>query len=758
MMEEKIYGDVQFAPLNEVTVGSYGTWTITYIVGKHGMDNGGRLLVSWRTASDWGEPQFEHPTEPNYTTVFTSGQAKLKARFDPKGYIRPWGKSIVIDVYDGFLQEGETISIVLGDRSQGSLGSRVQTFSQANFHLLVSVDPFGTGEFVTVGRTQPLRVVSGEVARLVGFAPSNVQAGEPFAVTVRVEDEWGNLCQRYSGKVQLRLTGEEQMLLGDYSISPADGGYKRFTGITVETEGVYRLEVRDEDRGIVAESNPVVVTAEKQQYQLFWGDLHGQTESTVGTGTVDEYFSYARGPAALDFCAHQGNDFQITPDVWQEIKAGVKKHHTPKEFITFLGYEWSANTPAGGDHNVYFLGDDEEVLHSSLWQVDNTQQRGKGYFPLPRLWEAFAGRDDVLIIPHIGGRPANLEFHNPHFTPLIEVCSNWGFFQWFIDEALERGLEVGFVGGGDDHTGRPGRARPINERFFSVTGGLVGVYSTDLTREALWEALKARRCYATTGERIILWVESDGYLMGSKYETAMPPTLKARVIGTNYLDRVELVRGKDVIYSYPLISTAGTENDGVIAPGVRQSIPGDGVSVENAAANSVETGITKVRFLWSGVRARSRHLYVDWDGGLSIDTGNIVGVEEVAIEHPDDGIIEQTPTHLKWRSTTSGDEDGIIVSFNAPPQARITFCSRQITFTVTLGDIGDDPIVYPAGGIDQKVEVRRFTGYCRVREVSFTYRDDQIREGVNPYYIRVVQQDGSIAWSSPVFVAYKRRS
>ncbi len=39
---------------------------------------------------------------------------------------------------------------------------------------------------------------------------------------------------------------------------------------------------------------------------LFWGDLHGQSEEKVGTGTAKQYFAFARDRAFLDACAHQG--------------------------------------------------------------------------------------------------------------------------------------------------------------------------------------------------------------------------------------------------------------------------------------------------------------------------------------------------------------------------------------------------------------------------------------------------------------------
>jgi len=42
----------------------------------------------------------------------------------------------------------------------------------------------------------------------------------------------------------------------------------------------------------------------------------------------------------------------------------------------------------------------------------------------------------------------------------------------------------------------------------------------ELTREAIFDALQARRCYATSGARILLWVTVNGAPMGSEIEQA----------------------------------------------------------------------------------------------------------------------------------------------------------------------------------------------------------------------------------------------
>ena len=82
-------------------------WRLTYPVGEYGLDDGGPLMVPWRFATDWGKPQFEGSSAPDYATATTDGSASLRARFDMKTGLRPWRKGTVVDVHDDGLRPGE---------------------------------------------------------------------------------------------------------------------------------------------------------------------------------------------------------------------------------------------------------------------------------------------------------------------------------------------------------------------------------------------------------------------------------------------------------------------------------------------------------------------------------------------------------------------------------------------------------------------------------------------------------------------------
>lgn len=714
------YGRASITPGNDVVAGSFGRWRLIYTIGHHGVDDLGTILVTRRLASDWGRPQFDTPSAANYTTVTTNGQARLRAWFDPTAYIRPWKAAIVIRVYDGALAPGDQVVVDFGDGIGGSPGAQAQRFREETFEFRIAVDSFGTGQFIELPNSPTLRVIGGAPVRLRLMAPSQAGLEQPFAITVKAEDRWGNPADGYSAQLEIAAPALTPMA-APISLSTAARGSLRVEGLRLTQPGIHRLCVSDPATGLIAESNPIVVGA-SPDYPLFWGDIHGQTEMAVGTGSVEEYFAYGRDVAGLDFIAHCANDFQITSAAYAETVEAVRHFHQPGRYVPFLAYEWSGNTPSGGDHNVYYLADDQPIHRSSHWQIADRSDEATDRYPIDRLHTTMADRQDVLILPHIGGRRANLDFHRADFGPVIEIQSVHGLFWWFAEEALRRGLRVGFIAGSDDHTGRPGSTLPTSaDIHFGMRGGLIAAYAERLDRESLWEAIRARRVYGTTGERIIVNLTADGRPMGAEYATHRAPRLAMTVIGTAPLERVELYRGLDCLYRPALAP---------IEPGRRLQI------------------------VWSGARVRGRNREAVWDGGLTLAGGQIRAAHEFAFDGPEEGITERSPHHLRWRSSTCGDPDGLLLDVDLSPTAVLHFDTPLCRFELALSQLGPTPQIVTVGGVDCQVEIGWAPVDASPNHLQVEYVDEAIQPGLNAYYLRIRQHDGGLAWSSPIYVTY----
>jgi hypothetical protein len=193
-------GSATLNPPGPFVAGSYQELMLTYTAGTFGIDDTGIVKISWRTTSDMGKPQFTDPTAANYVTVEASNGAQLEVWFDRLN-IRPWANTILVRIGRGYLHQGDTLTVRLGDRRKGSPGYRLQTNCEERFQLKTAVDAFAAYEFCELPQQPTFDLVSGPACRWKAIWPSLAVVGEPFRLAIVAEDLWGNA----TGDVQARL-------------------------------------------------------------------------------------------------------------------------------------------------------------------------------------------------------------------------------------------------------------------------------------------------------------------------------------------------------------------------------------------------------------------------------------------------------------------------------------------------------------------------------------------------------------------------
>ncbi|WP_181197818.1 DUF3604 domain-containing protein [Enhygromyxa salina] len=704
-------GHVSLSPTGPVVAGALGQWTLTYTVGSYGIDEGGTLKLARRFASDWARPQFDDPTAESFTTVTTTGEAKLRPRYDPKAHVRPWMKCLVIDVYDGSLAPGDTVTITLGDRSQGSPGIRAQSFIESAHELRFLVDPTNACLVERLPSSPVISVVSGEPEVLVVLVPTQAVVGQPVEVFVKGEDRWGNPTPAPDDAV---LSWEGQ-----------GGAELRGRELRCEAAGAGRVVATWKGQRFV--SNPITASVEARRHGQFWADLHAQSDATVGTGTEVEYFEFGRRWAHLDVMSHQGNDFQMSDEDWRRLNEVVRQFHEDGRFVVLPGYEWSANTPAGGDRNVMYLEEDMPILRSSHWQIPDTPEDERSpAHPADVLFAKLREHVDlnkVVLAAHCGGRYADIrEYFDEELGPLVEVMSCWGVFEWLLWDAFDKGYKVGVVANSDGHKGRPGAEGPGAGQF-GIFGGLTCILAESLTRVAVFEALKQRRCYGTTGPRIDLSFEVEGAPMGSCL-VGESGTVKvaAAVRGVGPIDALELLRGREVIYS------------------ARPP------AFDDCASSR------RIRLVWGGARIRGRGRRAQWDGIVEVEGATIERAEVFAFDSPMDGIQRQTPTTVELRSRTTGDRDGLDLWLSQAARGRVTFRSGLGEVTVDLATLDADGHTVELGGLDLRASISRYPEAPTDLAVGLEREVELDPEGTTALFVRATQVDGHIAWSSPIYI------
>ena len=109
------------------------------------------------------------------------------------------------------------------------------------------------------------------------------------------------------------------------------------------------------------------------------------------------------------------------------------------------------------------------------------------------------------------------------------------------------GYRIGFIGGTDNHAGFPTRDADMHHDYV----GMACVLADELTREAIWQAMNARRTYATSGKPILCHWTLNGHEMGEEAgHDGEPVTFSARLYGTAPIERVEVISNGQIVCRY----------------------------------------------------------------------------------------------------------------------------------------------------------------------------------------------------------------
>ena len=398
-------GTAEISPVGSFEAGSFESFTLVYTAGYFGIDDTGSIKIVHRFASDMARPQWSGPQAANYTTVEASNGAVLDVLYDPKLNIRPWDKTLMIRVMRGFLREGDTITVRFGDRRQGSPGMRVQTFVEPTFEFRVLVDAFATCDYVELPMQPTISIVAGPAVTWKAILPTLRCVGEEFRLGFKGEDKWGNPSDQVEGVFSPRANRPIRSLPETFSMERGEHA-NSIEGLSVSEPGDLLIEVLDEAGTVICTSNPLRIAAETP-LRSYWCDLHGQSEETIGTNSARELIEFARDRAFLDGMSHQGNDFQITTAFWNELNHLTRDYNEDGSFIIFPGYEWSGNTGLGGDRNVLFMREGEQIHRSSHVLVEDRADLSTDANTAEQLFNALKNKDCV-VFAHIGGRYADI--------------------------------------------------------------------------------------------------------------------------------------------------------------------------------------------------------------------------------------------------------------------------------------------------------------------------------------------------------------
>ena len=482
---------------------------------------------------------------------------------------------------------------------------------------------------------------------------------------------------------------------------------------------------------------------------LYWGDLHNHNGVGVGKGSLDRSYAIAEG--TLDFYAFTPHGwwpditsddpgirdyhlagFEVVKKSWDKVVARANERDKPGGFVALVAYEWHSS--AWGDYCVYYPGAEGDLFYAR--DIEELK--------------IHAAKTGSLILPHHcayrkGWRGTDWAAHDSRLSPVAEVfsehgnslepSSHIGMYRHSMggaDESqsvlaqINAGKVLGLTAGTDDHFGHPG----------CYGEGLTGLYAEGLTRDDVWDAIKKRHTYGVTGDRIELNVSMAGGMMGDVLPASTTRTLHVDAAAFDTIDYVEVIKnGKSV---------------------QKWSPPGHDPVSEPRELIRCEWG-------WGGMKStdktvwniRLKHKYGKSMNAVPCFCGGpdvldfVNRVEQIA---PDKLAVQSAtcrsnflPTHavnLLVAGSPAIDVDLRGTWGKKPFRCQVSFDPSDLTTTgqqVQIDDVFSSP----------RFKVHRLVSY-EDRQFSEEWEDSE--PGQNDFYlVKVLQKNGHMAWSSPIW-------
>lgn len=512
-------------------------------------------------------------------------------------------------------------------------------------------------------------------------------------------------------------------------------------GLRVPQEGTLWIKAFHGDTH-VATAGPLIIR--DGAVAAYWGDLHGQSGETVGVGTARNYFEFARNLSFLDVTSHQGNDFQIKAAFWSHLNDLTAEYDEPGRFVAFPGYEWSGNTSVGGDHNVFFRHEGRAIRRSSHALLEERSDMHNDANDLKALYAALQ-EEDCVLYAHVGGRYANIAYaHDPRLETALELHSAWGSFEWMLTDSFKLGYRCGVVCNSDGHKGRPGASYPGAATFGSY-GGLTCFLTDRLDRDSIFEAMRRRHHYGTTGSRIHVDVRASLPKAGTLYER-----------DPRAFDNAPRCQTRDAMMGDIIETTCGETQLSVEiaapAPIERVQIYNGETLLECVRPYAVRDLGSRIRVIWSGAEYRGRGRNTLWRGRARFPGARIARFGKINAWNPERLFQQQGSDTIVWDSITTGNFSGFDVWLDDAIHGNLDIATNRGNLTAPLSKIGMQGLTLDAGGLDRQLRAFRLPDHNTHTSMSFTRMIKLTASSDNPIWICVTTEDGHQAWSSPIFI------
>jgi hypothetical protein len=160
----------------------------------------------------------------------------------------------------------------------------------------------------------------------------------------------------------------------------------------------------------------------------------------------------------------------------------------------------------------------------------------------------------------------------------------------------------------------------------------------------------------------------------------------------------------------------------------------------------------RVKVVWSGAEVKGRARMTVWDGTLSLTRNTIEHFDGINFWNPEKGIERRSDRSLAWASITTGSDAGCVLILEKPGEGNLEVNTRQKSVSVPVRSLKREAAIWDCGGLRKELSVYCLPDAEGPTEWSGSVNLENLTEAVNPIYVKIIQEDGHKAWSSPIYL------
>jgi hypothetical protein len=262
---------------------------------------------------------------------------------------------------------------------------------------------------------------------------------------------------------------------------------------------------------------PFKNTKPRTKLNFYFGDLHSHTSYSDGKLTPEDAFKHAKENRKADFLAITDHAFNISQKEWFETVKAAEKNNEDGKFLAIPSYEGHYHLKTDSEDGRIIMNGNEAIGYNTLekpysinesddsYSMISKYSRSVGMFPHPGeasgdsnlIWNAYDEYRQINPVARKIMRLSEVRNETSAYNMLHEACYTL---------ALDKGWYISPAAISDNHK----EGWTTNYNFRTV------ILAPELTRQHVYEAIKANRVYASEDNNLRLSFSVNNHTMGSK--------------------------------------------------------------------------------------------------------------------------------------------------------------------------------------------------------------------------------------------------